>query len=80
MKVTWEAADIHAGQIVGKPDRAERWMVGYFAAGCSTLKYVLVSRTDGCIQHTIGLTAAMVADHLNSAGELPEALLPPESD
>jgi hypothetical protein len=75
MKVEWTAQDIKAGRIVGKPDRKERWMIGYLGStSASEHRWCLVSMADGMIG--IAQSAKLLADMLTSEGELPAELLP----
>ena len=48
MKIEWEAEDIKPGRVVGKPDRTERWLIGYIP-GKAPQHYVLVSLSDGMV-------------------------------
>lgn len=70
MKIEWQPEDIYAGRIVGKPDRAERWMIGYLADVDGPKKWALVSLSDGMIAHR-GDTDRFLADRLNAAGDMP---------
>jgi hypothetical protein len=66
MKIEWQPEDITPGRIVGKPDRIERWMIGYLADPATPeRKYVLVSLADGMVQPPC--TADMMAVDLNKA-------------
>lgn len=81
MKITWEPADIQPGLVVGKPDRAERWMIGYDPSvrWCDDLdfspKWALISLADGMIS-TKGQTREQLAAHLNISQEIPVVLFP----
>lgn len=75
MKVEWTAEDIKPGRIVGRPDRRERWMIGYLTDYLnSDCRYALVSTSDGMVQAR--LTKEGMAQHLNAAEEIPVELLP----
>lgn len=71
MKIEWTAEDITPGRVVGKPDRNERWMIGYFgdAERGQEDRYALVSTTDGMIGLRMG--AQGLATQLNKSGEIP---------
>jgi hypothetical protein len=68
MKLEWQAEDIIPGRIVGKPDRLERWMIGYVVSGSENM-YCLVSMADGMVQPP--QDKADLAELLNNAGEIP---------
>ncbi len=80
MKVIWEPSDIKPGLVVGKSKRSERWMICYDPAipWCDdpefAPKWALVSLEDGMLAR-IGFTKTKMADHLNTAGEIPAVLL-----
>lgn len=77
MKIEWDPGDIKAGRIVGKPDRKERWMIGYLAATSSSEhRWCLVSMTDGMIG--TAQSARLLASMLTDQGELPLEIIPPE--
>lgn len=68
MKIEWQIDDIIAGRIVGKPDRIERWMIGYVVHGRTNI-YCLVSLSDGLVQPA--MVAEDLAKQLNTSGEMP---------
>lgn len=68
MKLEWQAEDIIPGRIVGKPDRMERWMIGYVVAGSGNM-YCLVSMTDGMVN--TAMDKAGLVGLLNDLGEIP---------
>ena len=72
MKITWEKDDIKPGLRVGKPERAEQWMVGYHQPPSSPVEYCLISLTDGLI--SVRGTQNGIAAHLNETGDIPVAL------
>jgi len=74
MKVQWERDDVRPGRVVGKPDRKERWLIGYIGAGGD---YALVSLSDGMICEK--MSREKMADALNKSGEIPSEYLPEES-
>jgi hypothetical protein len=70
MKIEWQVEDIQAGRIVGKPDRGERWMIGWLNGTTQhEPRWCLVSLSDGCIQPAHDATA--MAASLNQSGEVP---------
>lgn len=70
MRIEWQPDDIIPGRIVGKPDRIERWMIGYVVVSPQKGKaFCLVSLSDGMVQQARG--AEELAADLNEAGELP---------
>lgn len=73
MRVTWEADDIKPGRVVGKPDRRERWMIGYGAWTQSDIRYSLISLSDG--QICTLQSKQNLAEQLTLSGELPVELL-----
>jgi len=73
MRCIWDPRDIKPGRIIGKPDRTERWMIGYIADR-GTNRYVLVSLSDGLV--TLPVPPDMLASQLTKEGELPSELLP----
>lgn len=78
MKIVWERDDIRAGRRVGKPERWERWIIGYEDAHRDReVRWCLISTTDGMVQS--GFTREALAALLTSSGEFPEeALILPE--
>lgn len=70
MKIEWQIEDIQAGRIVGKPDRIERWMIGYLPGERNQNKWALVSLADGMVIQT-GSTAEQMCSHLNTSGDVP---------
>lgn len=78
MKVQWEEVDIKPGRIVGKPDRAERHMIGYTPGmirgdnGWRTLN----SLADGQVLYF--KNNEEVVTHLNDTGDLPVELFAAE--
>lgn len=68
MKIEWQIEDIIPGRIVGKPDRIERWMIGYVVDGRNNL-YCLVSLSDGLVQ--TARRAKELAELLNASGDIP---------
>lgn len=75
MKIEWTADDIKAGRTVGKPDRTERWMIGYFAARTGFDRWTLVSLSDGMVTEPV--TKEQMADRLNASSELPCEIFAP---
>lgn len=72
MKIEWSAADIKAGIIVGKPERQERWMIGYLAHATDEHRWCLVSQNDGMV--TSIQSASLMAIYLTAEGEMPAIL------
>jgi hypothetical protein len=73
MKIEWQPEDIVAGRVVGKPDRNERWMIGYKSTAADDVRWCLVSLTDGMIHPALSKDA--LALHLNGCGEMPSEFL-----
>lgn len=73
MRVTWDETDIKPGRQVGRPNRKERWMIGYLAAEHTEERYVLVSLSDGMTQPPV--TKRVMSIQLTESGELPAELL-----
>lgn len=71
MKIEWQAEDILAGRIVGKPGRVERWLIGYTPdVADQSKRWALISLSDGMVAHH-GDTAEALAARLNAAGDMP---------
>ena len=70
MKMIWQPEDIKAGRLIGHPDRLERFIIGYIINSVGNQEYSLVSLSDGLILERSS-TAQELAEHLNSAGEIP---------
>lgn len=70
MKVIWERDDIRSGRVVGNPERAERWMIGYLP---DSGKPTLNSMSDGMV--VIYESAGALADGLNASRDVPLELL-----
>lgn len=76
MKVEWESSDIKPGRRYGKPQTAERWVIGYLAGEDSQERYVSISLSDGMV--TKPKFRETLAASLNKEGYQPEELLPKE--
>jgi len=72
MKVEWHVDDIRPGRIVGKPQRGERWMIGYFTHRDDDRRWTLNSLSDGLVQEPV--TKAEMVVKLNQSGDLPVEL------
>lgn len=68
MKIEWQEEDIIPGRLIGRPDRSERWMIGYAPSDTGN-RYCLVSLSDGLVQPW--LPADLLAVNLNVSGEMP---------
>ena len=73
MRVEWSDMDIVAGQVYGRPQTAERWIIGYVQPPDGPVEFTSISLTDGLVQPT--RPKAEIAAHLNSGGYLPIQLL-----
>lgn len=68
MKIEWQTDDIAPGRIVGRPDRLERWLIGYHDAPDGQV-YCLVSLSDGMVQPF--RNKVDLAKDLNKSGDIP---------
>lgn len=73
MIIVWEACDIKAGRRTGRPERTERWMIGYDSTVETALRWTLISLTDGMVSGRV--TKEDLAASLTSRAEVPEELL-----
>lgn len=74
MQFTWTADDIRPGIIVGKPHRAERWMIGYATFVVEQdHKYTLNSMADGMVNGPY--TREELAEQLTENNEHPAVIL-----
>lgn len=79
MKVIWEARDISGGRVAGKPQRRERWMIGYMAEKTGHEdRWTLTSLSDGMVLGPY--TQERIADTLNGNGDLPIEMIQDEKD